>query len=320
MGDQAEQHQTWWQRIKQHPFITLGIITGFFALIGFTFGVYKFGWDWTGFTSGESKITTTVTSHGTTTAKELLAAKTLWDWLQLIGILAIPVVVGLGGAWFTTQQTRISDANREQQHNTDLEVAQKQHDTDLEIAQENQREAALQDYIDKISELLLVKHLRNSEASAEIRTIARLRTLTVLSRLDGLRKRSILIFLGESGLITINAQQEEEEERHSLIILYSADFNEANLSAMRLDKVYLRRVSLRKANLAYTTLAEANLVESDLTEATLLLAHLPKAKLTLANLSRADLRSTNLEAAELQGATLNATDLRGIRLKGANLW
>jgi hypothetical protein len=44
--------------------------------------------------------------------------------------------------------------------------------TEREIAQDNQREAALQEYIDKMSELLLEKDLRKSGMDAEVRTIA----------------------------------------------------------------------------------------------------------------------------------------------------
>ena len=50
--------RSWWQQIKQHPFIVAGIIVVLFALIAFTFAVITFGWDWTGFNGGYSKITT----------------------------------------------------------------------------------------------------------------------------------------------------------------------------------------------------------------------------------------------------------------------
>ncbi len=69
------------QKIKQHPFITVGIVVVLLAIITFTLAVQVFGWDWTGFTGGESKITITSTSKGIATAKELQPARTLWDWL-----------------------------------------------------------------------------------------------------------------------------------------------------------------------------------------------------------------------------------------------
>src|SRR3989442_684979 len=72
------------------------------------------------------------------------AGKTLWDWLQLLGILAIPAVVALASILFSMQQSQMSEA-----------ISQKQHQTDLQIAQDQQQEMALQTYLDRMSELLL---------------------------------------------------------------------------------------------------------------------------------------------------------------------
>jgi hypothetical protein len=108
-----------------------------------------------------------------------IGSKTLWDWLQLLGVLAIPVVVGFGAVCFTTRQGKIADAENK----------------------DNQRETALQAYIDKMSELLLHEKLRDSAEEDEVRKVARVRTLTILSRLDAKRKYHVLQFLYESGLI-----------------------------------------------------------------------------------------------------------------------
>ena len=89
--------------------------------------------------------------------------KTLWDWLQL---LIIPAVLAIGGYLFNLATSR-----NEQKNTTD-----------------NQREVALQEYIDKMSQLLLKENLRASQPEDEVRNVARAHTLTVLSRLDGRRK------------------------------------------------------------------------------------------------------------------------------------
>jgi hypothetical protein len=107
---------------------------------------------------------------------EMQPAKTLWDLLQLAGIVAIPIVVGLGVARFTAKQAQVTE-----------EANRKHRQTELEIAIDNQREAALQAYIDIMSELLLEKRLRESTEDAEVRKIAYVRTLTVLPRLDSKR-------------------------------------------------------------------------------------------------------------------------------------
>ena len=49
--------------------------------------------------------------------------KSLWDWLNLLGVLAIPAVVGLGAAWYTTQQGKVSDReNTDNQRETALQT------------------------------------------------------------------------------------------------------------------------------------------------------------------------------------------------------
>jgi hypothetical protein len=107
MVDHAKQHQKWW--LKNKRLLISAIITIIAILIAFALLVHWFGWGWTGFTGGESKVTTTMITPGTSTATpgtivatEQQSTKTLWDWLQLLGILAIPVVVGLGTVLFTT--------------------------------------------------------------------------------------------------------------------------------------------------------------------------------------------------------------------------
>ncbi len=117
--------RSWWQQIKIHPVATT-LIALFVALsVLVIFGGYKFNWDWTGFNS---------------------PSKTLWDWLQLLGVLAVPVAVGFGAVWFTTRQSKVSDAENK----------------------DNQRETALQAYIDKISELLLKEHLDERTADGKL--------------------------------------------------------------------------------------------------------------------------------------------------------
>jgi uncharacterized protein YjbI with pentapeptide repeats len=300
-----------WKQIKQHPFIVVGIIVVIFALTAFAIAVIMFGWDWTGFTGGESKVTTTMITPGTTTtttpratvATEQQPAKTLWDWLGLLAVLTIPAVVGLGAAWFTAQQGKESDRENK----------------------DNQRETALQAYVDKMSELLLEKNLRESAKDDEVRVIARVRTMTILPRLDATRKSSVLLFLHESGLI---------EKGKYIIDLSGANLSAANLRTDNLSTANLRKTYLGGANLWETDLSEAilseailsratmnnsNLVEADLSEATLIEADLSGADMHRANLSRADLSGATLFGVNLSEADLSDTLLSGATLIRANL-
>lgn len=179
--------------------------------------------------------------------------KTLWDWLGLLAALAIPVVVGFGAAWFTAQQAKASERENK----------------------DNQHEAALQSYIDKMSILLLEKNLRESQPEKEVRNIARVQTLTVLARLDGTRKGTLIHFLYESRLIFTG---------QSIIDLSEADLSGADLSGAGLRRANLRNVNLCGANLRSAKLYDAALDGADLsfvdlTDAIITEEQLDKAKL-----------------------------------------
>lgn len=162
--------------------------------------------------------------------------KTLYDWLQL---LFVPVALTGFGFFLNYRERKAAErhADKEQQEEerrTDHErkIEENRAKTERDIAEDYQREAALQAYISEMSELLLHENLRKSEKDAEVRKIARVRTLTVLPRLDGKRKGSVLQFLYESGLI---------DKDNIIIYLHGANFAFTNLkdafvSTEQLDK------------------------------------------------------------------------------------
>jgi uncharacterized protein YjbI with pentapeptide repeats len=263
----------------------LMVIIGSILLAGFIVslvGGYWLQWDWTG-----------LTAQGNPKGASYQPEKTLWDWMQLLGVLAIPVVVAFGTIWFTAQQEKVSGAE-----NTD-----------------NQRERALQDYIDKMSDLLLNKHLHESSKDEKVRQIARIRTLTVLRRLDAERKGNVIQFLQEAHLI--------EGEKAILDLkgadLGGADLSRANLRDANLSGADLSRANLRDADLGGADLSRANLRDADLSDAFLRDAILIRADLRDANLSKANLRDADLSEADLGGADLGGAGLGRAGLSGAFL-
>src|SRR5258708_6724338 len=219
-----------------------------------------------------------------------------WDWLQL---LVIPFVLAVGSYLF------IYTASRNGQ-----KAMQLRNQTERDIALDNQHETALQDYIDKLSELLLHEKLRESAPEDEVRKIARVRTLTVLPRLDKERKRSVLQFLHESGLI-------DKDKR--IIDLRGADLSGANLIAAYLNEADLSRAILSEADLSGAYLGEANLGGAYLRGAILSGANLHGAGLGGANLGKANLSGANLSGFNLGGANLGGANLGGANLSRADL-
>ena len=206
--------------------------------------------------------------------------KTLWDWLQL---LIIPVVLVVGGFLLNNTTSR----------------------TEREIASDRQQEEALQAYIDSMSELLLDRKLRESKLEDEVRTIARVRTLTVLPRLDGKRKARVLQCLYESGLI---------HKDKKIIDLSGADLSDANLTRDKLSDADLSGARLVRANLIGAWLNGADLNTANLASAILRGVDLAGANLRQAFLYKADLSDANLKGADLWRATLYEANFEGVDL------
>jgi len=210
-------------------------------------------------------------------------------------------VIAGGGLWFNRQQ-------RERE----LETARQQREREVEIADRRAQDEALQAYLDQIGHLLLDKDrpLRQSKEGDEMRTLAQARTLTVLARLDGGRKGSLIQFLYDSGLV---------RKDHPVLDLKRADLTEANLSGAELSGVNLRWVFLHGADLFWADLSAADLkganLKADLTEANLTGANLTGAFLTGANLRDADLSGAYLEDTEVTREQLD----QAYSLEGATM-
>jgi hypothetical protein len=80
---------------------------------------------------------------------------------------------------------------------------------------------AMSAYLDQMSSLLLERDLRESEEDSEVRTLARARTLAVLSGLDRRRKTAVMHFLVEEALI------QSVEGKGPIINLSGADLSYA---------------------------------------------------------------------------------------------
>src|SRR5260370_1439609 len=211
-----------WRQNRSRLLLVVGAMVLLVGVVVLIIAGYIFKWDWTGFNE-----------HRGPNILQYQPAKTLWDWLQLLGVLAIPVAVVLGVAWFTTKQGQVGDAENK----------------------DNQREAALQAYIDNMLELLLAKNLRSSTEDEEVQKIARVRTLTVLRRLDAERKGSVLQFLQESGLIG----KDKRVINLTGANLIGANLGKANLGGANLSEVVLSGANLNGANLSGADLSGANL-------------------------------------------------------------
>lgn len=192
-----------------------------------------------------------------------LPGKTLWDIFQLIGMLAIPVVVVIASSQFSMQQNQAN-----------LFASEQQHQTDIQIATEQQHEAALQNYLETISGLLLNNKLIQSNQGDAVREVARVQTLTTLRRLDPTRKGILLRFLYESGLIGGVRESGSSNIMPTILSLSGADLTGINLSGTDLNGVNLSGTHLDHIDLSGADLDNANLSGADLSDARLITTRL----------------------------------------------
>jgi hypothetical protein len=170
-----------------------------------------------------------------------VADKRFWDYLDL---LIVPAALAIGVYWLNRAQRQ-----------RELEAEDAQQARELQVENRRAQDEALQAYLDQMSQLLTDKDrpLHRASVGDSLSAVARARTLTVLTRLDGERKASVLQFLYESGLIT--------KERAIL------DLSQADLRRVFLREAKLREANLLGANLLGAKLGGANLREADLREA-----------------------------------------------------
>jgi uncharacterized protein YjbI with pentapeptide repeats len=227
--------------------------------------------------------------------------KTAWDWMEL---LIIPVVLAVGALFFNYAQNI-------QQRETEQTRAEAQ----LEAQERSAQEEALRSYLEDMESLILNKGLISSQKGDEVRTIAQARTLAVLRRIAPDRKREIMQFLSEAGLVSRALDSNAEP----VVDLDEADWSGADLSRIDLPRAHLVGANLSGANLKYSGWDEVFMEHADLSGAYLFGTRLQGAKITGVYLSDADLSDADLSDADLSDADLSNADLSGANLQQADL-
>jgi len=318
---------------------------------------------WVGFDNSKDKSqVTTEKVDGkikTTETTKFEQAKTLWDWLSLLGA---PATLAVFGFWFQFSQERAKISREkaekereeavklraEEQAKVEKERANEQAKAEKERSEDRQRDDDLEAYINSISDLLVGKNLSTLAKQKMIGTlqhglpgfldvslnVIRARTLSIFrrftddkdpNRTNGERKSSILLFLSETGLLRNLKEYEQGQEDaelkqfQALLSLSDADLSDVKLFRANLICANLSRADLTRADLTRANLSHAKLIRSNLTRALLTRALLTRAHLTLANLTYADLSDASLIGANLKCANLKCADFTRANLTRAEL-
>ncbi|BAY96009.1 MULTISPECIES: pentapeptide repeat-containing protein [unclassified Tolypothrix] len=234
--------------------------------------------------------------------EQFQSAKTFWDWLGLAGTLAIPLVLYLFQA----------NAQRRAEERAKVEKLQAEERAKVEqdIAEDNLREQALEAYIDRMAEILINPETRSELLTKEsgfdmdnsIRDVARIRTVTILRRLedDIKRQNRILHFLYDCGILKF--------------LLKNSNFANANLKGFNFNGINLNNAVFSEANLSGAKFSNCQLIGANFIN-----ANLDGVDFTNANLFGAIFNGANLHGANFQNARIQNTNFTNADLSNASL-
>lgn len=238
--------------------------------------------------------------------------RTLWDWMEL---LIVPAVLALAALWISDSQKR-----------RDLTRATLERQTELQVTLENQRDQALQKYLDNMSDLILTQGIKTGESEQAL-AIASARSLAILRLLDPERKGVVLRFLIETQLIN---EYDTKLQEHIMppMSLEGADLTGAKLSHAWLGGVVLHRPDFTGAELSRAILmnavitrgnfSRADLSRSELIDARISHSRLQGASLKYTNASDVDFSFSDLTGADFSGSLLHQAQFREATLRGVS--
>jgi len=260
--------------IQEHILgVGLGIIVLIVLLVMLLGSI--FAWDWVGIVEYSYRPDGTV--------ERVIGKKTIWD---LVAVLIIPLILALGGYWFS----RI-EARREQSART--------------------RENYLT-YLDKMSELI-DEGLTSEEGDPPKRLVARARTITVLRGVSMEEKLDIIAFLFVARLIIATYSDS------GIVDLRDADLRNVDFTGLAGSNYYhldLSGAKLIGANFSRSDLMWAHFIEADLSEALFADSYTDLRETVF---YRSTLRKTVFRKASMRRAILIETDSRGAVFEDADL-
>lgn len=232
----------------------------------------------------------------------------LRGWLKILLSALFPIIFGIFSIVFTIQQNIIAEKGREHEQRQALELKQ---------------QTAFNIYIDDVSKRLFAKDYQSDDK--KFQSYIRIRTMTTLSQLDTDRKREIILFLYENGLIRTDIPENKR------INLRGADlsnirFNGSSTTTLcNLDYIYLPGVvalnavfsncnmkgcDFSDANMAHTQFIETHLYESQLVRTNMNgVTFSYHSSLYKCNLTEATLVQSSFSASAVQRNWFFSTDL-----------
>lgn len=224
----------------------------------------------------------------------------LWNVLT---ILMVPAFLAAIAALFQKAQSDAEQKASQKRWEEDAKREQRRAKLEARLALDNQRQKVLENYLDRMTEILLIYEMPGEK----IGTISRARTLAILPILNHERNELVLRFLHDSGLNRVTSFSEAYVTE---VDVRDADFHGFDFAGAFLAGGNFSSTDLRKANLDDSDIFEVDLSDVDLREATFLNASFFVVEMNQTDLRDADLRNSDLAVVDLRGADLRGADLR----------
>ncbi len=263
---------------------------------------YLYEVKWTGFVQDEFPKSETIEYH---------QYKTLWDWLQVVGL---PLSIAVLGLW--------------------VNYGLKQRDESRQLAAS--QADALRSYYEILSGLVTSGQPTDDSALvARRRGLLRAVTLMTLRQVDADGKSAVVQFLTETNIAGLTHSQHFVQniiaDRHTsndldeyTIALDGADLSYGNYRHVKFDNVSLCGVIFTGCNLDFVSLRGASIDNSDLPSKINLVHKIQNGmhrfvKLTNVDLSCCDLSRCVFSSLDLSGANLSNSILYGASFENSNL-
>jgi uncharacterized protein YjbI with pentapeptide repeats len=217
--------------------------------------------------------------------------KTVWDFLEL---LIVPALIAVSVAYLSIQERKNELIQTEKNNALQREL------TDIRLQEER-----IENYLQKMTDLLTEKSLNRSKAHDPSRVAARSLTGWILARIHHPRRGFILSFLYEAGLLTTHDPKIVAKNINlSQVYLPNTDLNNINLSGAILVKSNFMWSNLKNSNFSHALINESSFFETDFTNCNFKEANLSGAKMKLCNFTNVDFSNANLRGAVLSMANL----------------
>lgn len=333
LGEKLKQTQEWVRKNKTIT-ISLAILVILITIVGLTRS--KVNWIGFGEDSNRSKTvekeldpkTGAVIKQVEKETETFQSFKTLWDWLQLGGVLAIPIAL----YYFERSEQRRAEKRNE--------LEQKQADEQSKIERDEagkiQREDALESYVAQISQLLIDTEIviktknfinnftinksqnktneiieKNPASMEQIKESPEIFS-EIIKQLNKDTELSVVLDIIRARTLSILRKLGEDGERKGEVIRFLSDVE-------LIEKLYLNNADLNNANLKGAKLNNANFVGVKLNNVNFNLAQLNNANLRGAELNNANFKGAKLNNVNLYLAQLSNANFEGAELNNANL-